>query len=102
MFSIRERLERDHEAPNPTKRMRLTAGRHKILLLQRECNGEIDGENVRHWLRARTAWRGECHHRPLVAFRPLHIFTIDFTVTFTLQQVGWGCYVTNFGLGFVT
>ena len=25
-------------------------------------------------------------------------FTDDFTVTFTLQPVGWGCYVTNFGL----
>ena len=27
----------------------------------------------------------------------LDIFTDDFTVTFTFQQVGWGSYVTNFG-----
>jgi hypothetical protein len=27
-----------------------------------------------------------------------HIFTIDFTVTFTFSHTGWGCYVTNFGL----
>ena len=27
-----------------------------------------------------------------------HIFTIDFTVTFTLPHTGWGCYVTNPGL----
>jgi hypothetical protein len=27
-----------------------------------------------------------------------HIFTIDFTVTFTFSHTGWGSYVTNFGL----
>jgi hypothetical protein len=31
----------------------------------------------------------------LVLLRVLDIFTDDFTVTFTFQPLGWGCYVNR-------
>lgn len=36
--------------------------------------------------------------RTVSTHRVSYIFTIDFTVTFTLPHTGWGCYVTNPGL----